>query len=93
MESKLYTPIIIILLTLIITIYVAIIPTELTEENIPLLQAILAINLFISIAIFFLLRSTLKDTIIGLSLFCTFLIAVPITVYNLGVTSLIYSNT
>ena len=98
-NSSIYIPIVIIVFTILIVLWSSIVPMEQREENIPLLNAIVIINLLLSIAIYCLLylwnanNQLLKNNIIHLSLACTFLIALPATLYSLGVTSLIYSNT
>ena len=92
----LYFPIVIILLTLLLSIYITVIPTESIDENRPLLNSLTIINLLFAIALYLLLyvyNDSMKNNIIQLSLIFTFLIALPITLYNIGVTSLLYSNT
>jgi hypothetical protein len=61
-----------------------------------ILYAILGINLLLSIILLLLLyvwNSNLKNNIIHLALIFTFLFALPATLYNVGVSSLIFSNT
>jgi hypothetical protein len=96
LDYSIYVPIVVIILTLFITLTYAIIPTESTEENRPLLYALSIINLLFSVTLLFLLylyNRAIKGNIIHISLIFTFLIALPITLYNIGVTSLLYSNT
>ena len=95
-DYKVVGPILAIMLTIIVSIWLAIIPTESTEENRPLLTALTVINLFLGLALFLLLYvfndKLATSAIIHLSMIFTFLLATPVTLYNLGVTSLIYSN-
>jgi hypothetical protein len=65
-------------------------------QNKSILYAILAMNFLFSIILLLLLyvyNSNLKDNIIHLSLMFTFLVALPATLYNVGVSSLVFSNT
>ena len=95
-DFKVVGPILAIMLTVFLSIWLAIIPTESTEENRPLLTALTFINLVLGIALFLLLYvfndKLATSAIIHLSMIFTFLLATPVTLYNLGVTSLIYSN-
>jgi hypothetical protein len=72
-----------------------VIPTESTEENKPLLWGILRANLLFSFALFFIVYSyneTLKQNIFQISIALTCLIALPTTLYGLGVSSILFSN-
>lgn len=72
-----------------------VIPTESTEENRPLLWGILGANLLFSIAIYFIVYSyneTLKNNIFHISIALTCLVALPTTLYGLGVSSILFSN-
>jgi hypothetical protein len=65
-------------------------------QNKSILYAILGINFLFSIVLLLLLyvyNSNMKDNIIHLSLIFTCLFALPATLYNVGVSSLIFSNT
>jgi len=67
-----------------------------SPQNQQILYAILGVNFLFSIILLLLLyvwNSNLKDNIIHVSLIFTFLVALPATLYNLGVSSLIFSNT
>ena len=99
LDYTIYTPIVLIMFTLLIVLWKSIVPMEQKEENVPLLNTIVIINLLLAVSIYCLLylwnanNQILKNNVIHLSLACTFLIALPATLYSLGVTSLIYSNT
>jgi formate/nitrite transporter FocA (FNT family) len=72
-----------------------VIPTESTEENKPLLWGILGANLLFSIAIYLIVYShseTLKENIFHISIALTCLVALPTTLYGLGVSSILFSN-
>jgi zinc transporter ZupT len=72
-----------------------VIPTESTEENKPLLWGILGANFLFSIAIFLIVYShneTLKENIFHASIALTCLVALPTTLYGLGVSSILFSN-
>jgi len=72
-----------------------VIPTEVTVENRPLLWGIMTINLLFATALFLLLyffNTVLQGNIFHVSMIFTFLVALPITLYNLGVTSILFSN-
>jgi threonine/homoserine/homoserine lactone efflux protein len=65
-------------------------------QNKNILYAIILINFLLSIILLLILyvyNSNMKDNIIHLSLMFTFLVAFPATLYNVGVSSLIFSNT
>lgn len=73
----------------------AIIPTESMEENRPLLWGILGLNFFFAIALFLFLytfNTVLQGNIFHVSMIFTFLVALPVTLYNMGVTSILFSN-
>ena len=73
----------------------SVITYESTEENRPILYGILGLNLIFSLALIGLLyiyNSIIQDNVVQISLVFTFLVALPITLYNLGVTSILYSN-
>jgi hypothetical protein len=95
-DFKVVGPVLAIMLTIFLSLWFAIIPTESTEENRPLLWALLCVNLFLGIALFLLLYvfndKIASSGIIHVAMIFTFLMATPVTLYNLGVTSLIYSN-
>ena len=90
-----YTMIFFIMLGLGISLGWPVIPTESTEENKPLLWGILGANLLFSIALFLIVYSqneTLKENIFHISIALTCLIALPTTLYGLGVSSILFSN-
>lgn len=90
-----YTMIFFIMLGLGISLGSPVIPTESTEENKPLLWGILGANLLFSIALFLIVYShneTLKENIFHISIALTCLIALPTTLYGLGVSSILFSN-
>jgi hypothetical protein len=90
-----YSSIVLVMFVLFITLWTTIIPYETIPPNKTLLYEILFLNLLFAIALFLLLyvwNSSVKQNIIQLSLVFTFLVALPCTLYNLGVTTLIYSN-
>jgi len=73
----------------------AVIPTESTEENRPLLWGIMGVNLFFAIALFlfvYYFNTVIYGNILQISMVFTFLVALPITLYNIGVTSILFSN-
>jgi len=95
-----YSPHVFIMIFLIIagigvSLGLIVIPTESTEENRPLLWGILGANLLFSFAIFLIVYSyneTLKQNIFHISIALTCLIALPTTLYGLGVSSILFSN-
>lgn len=95
LDYKIYGPIVLVMFVLVATLGYTIIPLETIPPNMQLLYEILILNLFFAIMLFLLLyvwNSPMKQNIIQLSLVFTFLVALPCTLYNVGVTSLIYSN-
>lgn len=92
---NIYFPFILLMIGLAIALGWAVIPTEITEENRPLLWGILGINIVFSIALFLFVYTYNTIThghIFHIVMICTFLVALPITLYNLGVTSILFSN-
>lgn len=72
-----------------------VIPNESTVENRPLLLGIMSINILFAITLFLFLytfNTVLQGNIFHVSMIFTFLVALPITLYNLGVTSILFSN-
>jgi len=86
---------IIVMFILTITIGASVIPMESTEENRPLLSGILSMNFLFAIAVYLFVyhyNSIVQENIFHVSMIFTFLIALPITLYNMGVTSILFSN-
>jgi len=95
-DYKVVGPVLAIMIIIFVSLWVTIIPTESTEENRPLLYALMVVNLLLGLALFLLLYvfndKITSSGVIHISMLFTFLLATPVTLYNLGVTSLIYSN-
>jgi hypothetical protein len=90
-----YTPIICLVLGLLATIYYTIIPYEVEDMNVSSLNAIVLLNTIMAVVILvyiYIYESIFKDNIIQLSIFFTFLIALPITLTNIGMLSIMFSN-
>ena len=90
-----YTALVVLMVVLSGTLGYAIIPTETTEENRPLLWGILSINFIFAFAVYlfiYYLNTVVKENIFHVSMISTFLVALPITLYNLGVTTILFSN-
>ena len=90
-----YTALVVLMVVLSGTLGYAIIPTETTEENRPLLWGILSINFIFAFAVYlfiYYLNTVVKENIFHVSMIFTFLVALPITLYNMGVTTILFSN-
>ena len=90
-----YTALVVLMIVLSGTLGYAIIPTETTEENRPLLWGILSINFIFAFAVYlfiYYLNTVVKENIFHVSMIFTFLVALPITLYNMGVTTILFSN-
>ena len=73
----------------------AVIPNESEVENRSLLWGIMGVNLLFAVTLFLFLytfNTVLQGNIFHVSMIFTFLVALPITLYNLGVTSVLFSN-
>jgi len=90
-----YVPIFILLIGLGAMIYFTIIPYEVEDMNVSTLNAITGINALMAGVILlyiYIYESIFKDNIIQLSIAITFLIALPITLTNIGMLSILFSN-
>ena len=90
-----YSMVVVIIAGLGTILGLTVIPTESTEENKPLLWGILGANLLFSFALFLIVYShneTLKNNIFHISIAFTCLLALPTTLYGLGVSSILFSN-
>ena len=92
-------PVVSVIFVLGLVVWTTIIPQYVNPQypqNKSILYAILVMNFLLSIILLLLLyvyNSNMKDNIIHLSLIFTFLVALPTTLYNVGVSSLVFSNT
>jgi hypothetical protein len=88
-------PVVALLITFVLIFNYSVIPYIPDSTNELLLYPIISMNVVISIAVFLLLfvyNADLQQNIIQISLICTFLIALPITLSSMGVSSILYSN-
>jgi len=90
-----YTPIIGLIAGLFAMIYFTILPYEVNDVNQSILFPILILNLLISgisLLLVYTFESQFTGNIIQISLASIFLLALPITLMNSGITSIIFSN-
>ena len=89
-----YIPIIGLLAGLVAMIYFTILPYEVEDVNQSILLPIMGLNLLISIICLLLVYAfqSFSENIIQISIASTFLLALPLTLMNSGITSVLFSN-